>query len=76
MSNDIKNLRKALSTEGIGVEKEKDQRVHLKHGTSVEVIGPGRYQVLSDGEPISPFDSAEETAGFIKMDWAQRGLER
>ena len=76
MSDDIKNLRKALSGEGISVEKEQDKQVQLKHGTSVEVIGPGRYQVLSDGEPISPFDSAEETAGFIKMDWAQRGLER
>ena len=76
MSDDIKNLRKALSGEGISVEKEQDKQVQLKHGTSVEVIGPGRYQVLSDGEPISPFDSAEETAGFIKMDWAQRGLKR
>ncbi|WP_116108798.1 hypothetical protein [Lewinella sp. IMCC34191] len=76
MSDELKNIRQALKSEGITVEKEKDKQVHLAHGTSVEVIGPGRYRVLSDGEPISPFDSAEETAGFIKMDWAQRGLKR
>ncbi|PPK84550.1 hypothetical protein CLV84_3712 [Neolewinella xylanilytica] len=76
MSDDIQNLRHALKSEGLSVEKADDKQVHLAHGTSVEVIGPGRYRVLSDGHPVSPFDSAEETAGFIKMDWAQRGLER
>ena len=74
MSNDIKNLREALKSEGLNVKRSSDERVELDHGTSVKVIGPGRYRVLSDGHPVAPFDSAEETAGFIKMDWAQRGL--
>ncbi|MGB3799921.1 MAG: hypothetical protein WA952_08885 [Lewinella sp.] len=76
MSDDLDTLKKALTEEGISVEKKDGKQIHLAHGTSVEVIGPGRYQVLADGEPISPFDSAKETAGFIKMDWAQRGLKR
>ena len=76
MANEFDHLREALTQEGISVEREAHKQLHLAHGTSVEIIGPGRYQVLSDGDPIAPFDSAEETAGFIKMDWAQRGLKR
>ncbi len=76
MKEEMETLRQALADEGITVEREDEKCIHLAHGTSVELIGTGRFQVLSDGDPVAPFSSAEETAGFIKMDWAQRGLKR
>jgi len=68
------SLLAALQAEKVTVVKTAGDKVYLKHKCVVKIEGPALYKLLDDGHVVAPFSSARELAGFVRMDFLQRGI--
>jgi hypothetical protein len=68
-----KKLLAALAEAQVAVIATEGRFVHLAHKVTIEVEGPSLFKLSEDGHSVAPFTSANEIAGFIQMDWIQRG---